>query len=176
VGSRSDRLLHTEFDQMSFTCPICGYPDLSEDPDPHGAPSFEICPSCGTEFGLDEGPNGYDGLRQGWIERGMQWCSAVRRPPPEWNPEVHLASLPRYRCPVCGYAGLYEPPYDVDGAPASSPCHCCGTEFGVDDKLHSIVELRKRWVDAGMPWRGRVVPAPPSWNPEQQLAGSVDVR
>jgi hypothetical protein len=33
-------------------CPLCGYPDLKDPPyDLYGAPSFDICPCCGCEFG-----------------------------------------------------------------------------------------------------------------------------
>lgn len=40
---------------MGYTCPICGYKKLSENPyDNDGNPSHEICKCCGFEFGYDE--------------------------------------------------------------------------------------------------------------------------
>ncbi len=37
-----------------FTCPVCGYPSLQEEP----FYSYEICPCCGVEFGFDD--EGFD--------------------------------------------------------------------------------------------------------------------
>ncbi|MBM0065910.1 hypothetical protein [Alkalicoccobacillus gibsonii] len=41
-----------------------------------------------------------------------------------------------YRCPVCGYPGLDEPPYDTFGCSSFDICSCCGFQFGVDDDDH----------------------------------------
>ena len=35
-----------------------------------------------------------------------------------------------YICPVCGYDGLEEPPYDETGLGNYDICPCCGYEFG----------------------------------------------
>jgi len=36
-----------------YTCPVCDYDKLDEPPyDETGFGSFEICPRCGTEFGV----------------------------------------------------------------------------------------------------------------------------
>jgi len=91
-------------------CPVCGYEGLSSPayyPDEWGSPSEETCPSCGTQFGYDDGvPGGrYDAtkraarhgeLRQKWIAGGMRWWRSeiywwnvnVRfggSPPPGWG-------------------------------------------------------------------------------------------
>ncbi len=41
---------------MSYTCPVCGYPCLTERPrlPRSGGGWFEICPSCGSQFGLTD--------------------------------------------------------------------------------------------------------------------------
>lgn len=66
----------------------------------------------------------------------------------------------KYQCPVCGYAMPYAPEdYNI--------CPCCGTEFGNDDSLWTIQELRNKWVAAGAPWFFRTSPL--GWNPWAQL-------
>ena len=81
--------------KVSFTCPVCGYPELQESPrSPRtGGGSYEICPSCGFQFGVtddDEGI-GYEEWRTRWIEKGMPWDSAgIEEPPPHWDPQEQL--------------------------------------------------------------------------------------
>jgi hypothetical protein len=80
-----------------FTCPVCGYPDLDEPPyDKYGCSSFDICPSCGTEFGLDDKhatltPTAmHDLLRRQWAASGYPWMGSATLPPADWNPEEQL--------------------------------------------------------------------------------------
>lgn len=73
------------------------------------------------------------------------------------------------RCPVCGYEHLYEEPFDDVGAPSYEICKCCGTQFGYDDARTPHSVLRERWVAKGMPWHSRATPAPPDWDPIEQL-------
>ena len=42
----------------THTCPVCGYAGLDDPPWQGGAPSDEICPSCGTHFGYDDAAGG----------------------------------------------------------------------------------------------------------------------
>jgi hypothetical protein len=77
---------------MTFTCPVCGYPGLREDPRPSwGGGSFEICPSCGFQFGVDDDDRGetFATWRARWIAEGMRWRSAGP-PPPGWEPAAQL--------------------------------------------------------------------------------------
>jgi hypothetical protein len=69
----------------------------------------------------------------------------------------------RYTCPVCGYDQLLYPPTDYNICPS------CGTEFGYTDFTRDHAELRMHWIDGGMRWHSSRIPAPPQWNPEQQL-------
>lgn len=84
----------------SYVCPVCGYPDLTEQPrsdSEGGGGSYEICWSCGFEFGVTDDDLGYsfEEWRRLWVERGMPWDSASLRPPPEaWDPEEQLRRLP----------------------------------------------------------------------------------
>jgi hypothetical protein len=56
-----------------------------------------------------------------------------------------------YICPVCGFNGLKEPPYDKDGSPSYEICPCCGFEFGVEEK-EDMAKFRENWVKNGATW------------------------
>jgi len=80
---------------MKHTCPVCGYSKLEEPPRPHGGGgSYEICPSCGFQFGVsdDDGGFTYVQWREKWRATGMRWWSE-RKPPRGWNPVAQLAKL-----------------------------------------------------------------------------------
>lgn len=79
-----------------YTCPACGYPDLTEEPRTESGGSYEICWSCGFEFGVTDDDLGYDydAWRAQWIERGMPWDSAPLHPAPGgWDPRIQLERL-----------------------------------------------------------------------------------
>jgi hypothetical protein len=87
---------------MPFTCPVCGYPDLEEEPhNAEGGGSHEICCSCDTHFGYDDVISGdwirrlerHRELRTAWIEKGMQWWSSGTARPLLWNPSNQLSDL-----------------------------------------------------------------------------------
>ena len=80
---------------MKYKCPVCGYPELHNPPRVGDGGSYEICPSCGFQFGVDDDDKGftYERWRQQWIERGMPWNSIGIRPPAGWNPQKQLRSL-----------------------------------------------------------------------------------
>jgi hypothetical protein len=92
---------------MGRTCPCCGYPALHEPPrSASGGGSYEICPSCGFQFGVSDDDAGftYASWREQWKKRGMPWSSKGIAPPSGWNPKVQLAKLeqksssPRTHC------------------------------------------------------------------------------
>jgi hypothetical protein len=75
-----------------FVCPVCGFPNLYEAPyDAYGHPSFEICPSCGTEFGYHDANRTHAELRKQWIAAGTPWHSDVKAPL-NWDPIQQLRS------------------------------------------------------------------------------------
>ncbi len=74
-----------------------------------------------------------------------------------------------FTCPVCGFAGLSEPPYDAHGCASFEICPSCGTEFGYDDATWSHADIRKAWVAAGCPWRSQIIHPAPDWNAGEQL-------
>lgn len=76
---------------------MCGYPNLQEpprSPRTEGG-SYEICPSCGFEFGVTDDDLGftYDDWRARWIADGMQWSTIGADPPTGWDPESQLRTL-----------------------------------------------------------------------------------
>ncbi len=74
-------------------CPICGFSSLEEAAySLEGDESFEMCPSCGCEFGYDDFGKTHRELRKAWIERSVPWSSSS--PAPEnWDAEKQLKSL-----------------------------------------------------------------------------------
>ncbi len=81
--------------------PICGYGEFDEPPwSSDGSPSYDICPSCGVEFGYQdfaqdevERRGRWRDLRQKWIGSGMRWSSSVERRPPSWDPVKQLKNI-----------------------------------------------------------------------------------
>jgi hypothetical protein len=78
----------------NFICTICGYPNLDESPrDETGAPSFEICPSCGGEFGYNDAtPEAEENYRRNWIQNGAQWLDSSLKPT-DWNLRNQLLNI-----------------------------------------------------------------------------------
>jgi len=72
--------------EEKFRCPVCGFPELSEPPyDKDGCSSFDICPSCGTEFGYTDATKPHSVLRRAWLNAGAHWSSKVTAPPENWD-------------------------------------------------------------------------------------------
>lgn len=79
-------------------------------------------------------------------------------------------------CPVCGFGGLYEPPWDNDAA-SHEICPSCGTHFGFDDAAGGKADervlahrtLREKWIEAGSPWFSRDRRQPDGWDALEQL-------
>jgi len=70
----------------------------------------------------------------------------------------------RYRCPVCFFDELPDPPRDYH------ICPCCGTEFGNDDAEVSHGRLRQIWISNGANWF--FGEPPEDWSAWHQLAES----
>ncbi|CAN5913177.1 hypothetical protein BH11VER1_BH11VER1_27810 [soil metagenome] len=78
------------------TCPVCGYPKLQEPPrSPSGGGSYEICPSCGFQFGVDDDDKGitFTQWRKTWVESGMPWSSRGQRKPENWDAKAQLKAV-----------------------------------------------------------------------------------
>src|ERR1700689_5481746 len=70
--------------QRRYLCPVCGY--ALEYP----TDNFNICPSCGVEFGYETAGRSFEELRKEWTATGARWASRVDKPPKNWNPWVQL--------------------------------------------------------------------------------------
>ena len=85
-------------DSLRFQCPVCGYLGLLDVPHSYGGGgSYEICPSCGFQFGVsdDDQKCTYDQWRKRWMSQGYPWSSTGIRPPPGWDPHEQLRSAER---------------------------------------------------------------------------------
>lgn len=78
-----------------FTCPVCGYPDLPDEPWNGDSASHEICESCGFQFGWTDADQGwtYAAWRARWMAAGMPWDAGRTAPPPGWDPAAQLVAL-----------------------------------------------------------------------------------
>ena len=77
---------------MDYSCPVCGFAGLEEPHrDKYGEPSFEICPSCGTEFGYHDAKRSHDELREEWVRNGARW-HGHHGAPPGWDPIKQLTA------------------------------------------------------------------------------------
>ncbi len=76
-----------------FTCPICAFSGLSEDPEPDFG-TYEICPCCGCEFGYEVWDmKDAEKYREKWLSKGAIWrWNDGKFPednsPPDWNLEM----------------------------------------------------------------------------------------
>jgi hypothetical protein len=76
----------------------------------------------------------------------------------------------KYLCPVCGFEGLTEPPFDMNNDPSFEVCSCCGFEFGFDGENNPerFMEYRKHWISEGTPWFNAKL-KPNDWDYKEQL-------
>lgn len=80
---------------MKHTCLVCGFPLLKEAPrSKSDAGSYEICPSCGFQFGVSDDDLGftYATWRTKWKRGGMKW-SSKQKPPARWNPLTQITKF-----------------------------------------------------------------------------------
>jgi hypothetical protein len=68
-------------------CPVCGY-GMEDEPS-----SFNICPSCGTEFGYHDANISISALRAGWLRNGAKWWSTTDPEPDGWDPYAQVSNL-----------------------------------------------------------------------------------
>lgn len=105
-------------------CPVCGY-GMSEP-----ACDYNICPSCGTEFGYHDVDASIEELRAAWIDTGPKWWSSTEPVPAAWNPLMQLAKFLETRI-VAGssHAGIigWAVPLEIGRGPLSSDRQFAGT-------------------------------------------------
>lgn len=76
----------------------------------------------------------------------------------------------KYMCPVCGFVGLNEPPFNEKNEASYEICACCGFEFGFDegDGEDKYSTFRSNWIKNGAKW---FLPTrkPNEWDLKEQL-------
>ncbi len=77
--------------EANYMCPVCGYDRLELPPERH-----MICPSCGTQFGLDTVLHSIEELRRRWLAAGAAWWSESEVPPQGWNGRLQVRRVERY--------------------------------------------------------------------------------
>lgn len=80
---------------MPHSCPVCQYPKLKEAPrSKSGGGSYEICPSCGFQFGVDDDDKGltFTAARTAWLKRGAPWSSSGQKAPKGWDGKTQAAA------------------------------------------------------------------------------------
>ena len=79
---------------MQYKCLVCSFKGLDEEPyDAEGYGSYEICPCCGFQFGVDDFPDKEEGIknwREQWIEGGYKWFYNEHLKPLNWDPVEQL--------------------------------------------------------------------------------------
>lgn len=85
---------------ITTPCLVCGY-ILNDYPWDGDSPSYDICPSCGIQFGYTDMAGGdkekrrelYKTWRERWIAGGMTWSSVGNLPPSNWDPKKQLENI-----------------------------------------------------------------------------------
>ena len=72
---------------MKNLCPVCGY-GMEDPPE-----AYNICPCCGTEFGLHDANSSIAALRAAWLRSGAHWWSPVDPQPQDWDPYLQLDNI-----------------------------------------------------------------------------------
>jgi hypothetical protein len=67
-------------------CPVCGY-EMAVPPK-----NYNICSSCGTEFGVHDVNASIAELREAWMKTGPKWWSKTAPQPEKWDPINQMAS------------------------------------------------------------------------------------
>jgi hypothetical protein len=74
---------------MIYKCPVCAFAQM-----PYPPADYNICPCCGTEFGIDDDFASYLELRDDWLRRGGKWFGETKpyTRPAFWNAWNQLES------------------------------------------------------------------------------------
>ena len=74
--------------EKRFICPVCGFL-LRFPPE-----DFNICPSCGVEFGSETTIYSIEELRKNWLLLGAMWSSRAHPRPKDFDPIQQLQNIP----------------------------------------------------------------------------------
>lgn len=80
--------------EHEYPCPVCGLIRKWHEPFKYLVGSYEICPCCYVEFGLDDFAVTHEELRAEWIANGSPWMGhAVDPQPPSWDWRKQLENI-----------------------------------------------------------------------------------
>lgn len=79
---------------MNYICPVCGFDELKQQPyDELGNESFDVCPCCFFEFGVDDMLYTFEEYRKKWLSDGAKWQSSTQVIKENWNPQDQLKNI-----------------------------------------------------------------------------------
>jgi hypothetical protein len=117
------RIMQNLVSHTEHLCPVCGY-EMEDPPS-----NYNICPSCGTEFGVNDVNASALELRMNWIASGMEWWSTTDAKPVEWAPLTQLARLSGFSASSAINTKTVQ---KVDWAAQAWPSgHYAGTQYAV---------------------------------------------
>jgi len=99
IVNAKKRILEKEiFQSMTnkLNCRVCGY---DNDDFPWGEdgknPTYQICPCCGVEFGVDDiTPENIQKFRNGWQKSNYKWFDRQMKPS-DWSLEKQMKNIPK---------------------------------------------------------------------------------
>ena len=80
---------------MESICRVCGYDTNSPTWYKPNDASFDICPCCSVEFGIqDINLDGARDFRMYWLSKGAEWFSPEYKPE-KWNVFEQMKQIPK---------------------------------------------------------------------------------
>lgn len=77
---------------MNYICPVCGLDELTQPPyDELGNESFDVCPCCLFEFGVDDLLHTFEEYREKWLSDGAKIKEE------DWNPQKQLMNIEKIK-------------------------------------------------------------------------------
>ena len=118
-------------------CPVCGY-GMEEPPE-----QYNICASCGTEFGVHDVNASIEELRVAWLRTGPNWFSSVDPEPQDWKPFLQITGVMLAQGPFPATSVLS---YGFSSLASSSVSKPCSVEVKAAPRSQIFCEPIKRNV------------------------------
>lgn len=102
--------------------------------------NYNICASCGTEFGLHDENASLEELRAAWMMTGPRWWSKTESQPNNWNPFLQLANLGMSVASSVSTTASF-----TSSNATSNPLLRSGTEFDINPALDYFDWAGRAW-------------------------------
>jgi hypothetical protein len=76
-----------------YVCLVCGYSELTKPYGDYLRPSYEICPTCGYQYGYHDYFQTPINYRKRWIDEGANWWAHGGPIESNWNARQQLKRL-----------------------------------------------------------------------------------